>query len=98
VPLALLDVPLLLETGGQGGCDAVAVVTAPPEVQRARALARQGMTPERLEAILSRQMPDARKRRQAHFLVDTGRGLVAAERQVGSILRALAGRPGRFAD
>ena len=70
---------------------------AVPEVQRQRVLARPGMTAEKLDAILSRQMPDAEKRRRAHFLVDTSRGLVAAERQVGSILTALAGRPGRGA-
>jgi dephospho-CoA kinase len=73
----------------------VLVVTAPAETQRERVLARPGMTAEKLEAILSRQMPDAEKRRHAHFLVDTSRGLMAAERQVGSILAALAGRPGR---
>lgn len=93
--LAIIDVPLLLETGGESRCDAVLVVTAPAKVQRARVLARPGMTAEKLDAILSRQMPDAEKRRRAHFLVDTSRGLVAAERQVGSILMALAGRPGR---
>lgn len=92
--LAVIDVPLLLETGGEGRCDAVLVVTAPAAVQRERVLARPGMNAEKLEAILSRQMPDAEKRRRAHFLVDTSRGLVAAERQVGSILAALAGRPG----
>lgn len=95
--LAVIDVPLLLETGGEARCDAVLVVTAPPEVQRERVLARPGMNAEKLDAILSRQMPDAEKRRRAHFLVDTSRGLVAAERQVGSILMALAGRPGRGA-
>ncbi|WP_377843368.1 dephospho-CoA kinase [Bosea sp. UC22_33] len=95
--LAIIDVPLLLETGGEARCDAVLVVTAPAEVQRQRVLARPGMTAEKLDAILSRQMPDAEKRRRAHFLVDTSRGLVAAERQVGSILMALAGRPGRGA-
>ena len=95
--LAVLDVPLLLETGGQSRCDAVLVVTAPPNVQRERVLARPGMTAEKFEAILARQMPDEEKRRRAHFLVETGRGVMAAERQVGSILRALAGRPGRMA-
>lgn len=94
VAMAVIDVPLLLETGGQARCDAVLVVTAPADVQRERVLARPGMTVERLEAILARQMPDAEKRRLAHFLVDTSRGLMAAERQVGSILTALAGRPG----
>lgn len=93
--LAVLDVPLLLETGGERRCDAVLVVSAPAEIQRARVLARPGMTPERLDAILARQMPDAAKRARAHFIVDTSRGLVAAGRQVGSILIALAGRPGR---
>lgn len=96
--LAIIDVPLLLETGGEGRCDAVLVVTAPAEVQRERVLARPGMTVEKLDAILARQMPDAEKRRHAHFLVDTSRGLVAAEREVGSILKALAGRPGRSAE
>ena len=95
--LAIIDVPLLLETGGEARCDAVLVVTAPVEVQRQRVLARPGMTAEKLDAILTRQIPDAEKRRRAHFLVDTSRGLMAAERQVGSILMALAGRPGRGA-
>lgn len=93
--LAVLDVPLLLETGGESRCAAVLVVSAPEAVQRARVLARPGMTPERLDAILARQMPDAQKRARAHFIVDTSRGVVAAGRQVGSILAALAGRPGR---
>jgi dephospho-CoA kinase len=93
--VAVLDIPLLLEAGGAGRCDAVVVVTAPAAVQRARVLARPGMTAEKLEAILARQMPDALKRRHAHFLVDSSRGLVAARRETGSILRAIAGRPGR---
>jgi len=92
--LAVLDVPLLLETGGEGRCDAVLVVTAPPDVQRARVLARPGMTVERFETILGKQMPDGEKRARAHFLVDTGAGLPAARRQVGDIVRALRGRPG----
>lgn len=95
--LAIIDVPLLFETGGEGRCDAVLVVTAPTTVQRERVLARPGMSAEKLDAILARQMPDAEKRRRAHFLVDTSRGLVAAGREVGSILMALAGRPGRGA-
>jgi dephospho-CoA kinase len=92
--VALLDIPLLFETGGDRACDAVLVVTASPEVQRARVLARPGLTPEMLDAIRSKQMPDEQKRARAHFLVDTGRGFPAAERQVRDILRALAGRPG----
>jgi dephospho-CoA kinase len=94
-PLAILDVPLLLETQGDRRCDAVVVVTAPAAVQRARVLARPGTTVETLEQILSRQMPDAEKRRRAHFLVDTSRGLDSAEAQVRSILACLAGRPGK---
>ena len=94
-PVAVIDIPLLFETGGERDCDAVLVVTATREVQRARVLARAGMTEEKFAAIAAKQMPDAEKRRKAHFLVDTGRGFAAAERQVGDILRALAGRPGR---
>lgn len=94
-PVAVLDIPLLFETGGEKRCDAVLVVTAAPEVQRARVLARPGMNEEKFAAILAKQMPDAEKRARAHFLVDTGRGVAAAERQVGDILRALASRPGR---
>ncbi len=93
--VAVLDVPLLLETGGEGRCDAVVVVTAPAEVQRKRVLGRPGMSEEKLAAILARQIPDAEKRRRAHFLVDTSRGLIVAERQVHSILNAVAGRFGR---
>ncbi|PTM40424.1 dephospho-CoA kinase [Bosea sp. 124] len=93
--LAVLDVPLLFEAGGEGRCDAVLVVSAPPEVQRQRVLARPEMTEARLAAILARQMPDAEKRRRAHFIVDTARGVLAARRQVGSILSVLAGRPGQ---
>jgi dephospho-CoA kinase len=94
-PVAVLDIPLLFETGGERRCDAVVVVTAPPEVQRQRVLARPAMTEEKFAAILAKQMPDAEKRARAQFVVDTGRGFTAAERQVRDILRALAGRPGR---
>ncbi len=92
---AVLDIPLLFETGGDADCDAVAVVTASPEVQRQRVLDRPGMTAEKFDAILAQQMPDAEKRRRAHFIVDTGRGFAAAETQIRDILRALAGRPGQ---
>lgn len=95
--IAVLDIPLLFETGGERFCDAVCVVTAPAEVQRERVLARPGMTEEKLAGILARQMPDAEKRARAHFLVDTSRGFPSAERQVRDILRALAGRDGRAA-
>jgi dephospho-CoA kinase len=94
-PVAVVDIPLLLETGGDRRCDAVLVVTTAPDVQRERVLARAGMTEEKFAAILARQMPDAEKRRRAHFVVDTTHGHASAERQVGDILRALASRPGR---
>ena len=88
--IALVDVPLLLETGGERRVDMVVVVTAAPEIQRARVLARPGMTEERFAAILKRQMADEEKRRRAHFVIDTGHGLAAAERAVADILTALA--------
>jgi dephospho-CoA kinase len=94
-PLAVLDIPLLFETGGEMRCDAVLVVTAPSSVQRARVLARAGMTEQKFSAILAKQMPDGDKRERAHFLVDTGRGFASAEAQVRSVLACLAGRPGR---
>lgn len=89
--LLVLDIPLLFETGGERRVDAVAVVSAPKSVQRERVLARPGMTAEKLDGILARQMPDADKRRRAHFVIDTGRGLEAARRQVADVVKALAG-------
>jgi dephospho-CoA kinase len=90
-PLAVLDIPLLLETGAERRVDGVAVISAPPEVQRARVLARPGMTAEKFAAILARQIPDVEKRRRAHFVIESGYGLEAARRQVADIVRALAG-------
>jgi dephospho-CoA kinase len=92
--LVVVDVPLLFETGLDATVDAVVLVSAPESVQKERVGTRPGMTPERLSAILARQLPDAEKRRRSHFVMDTGRGLAAAERQVRSILRALAGATG----
>lgn len=92
--LVVLDIPLLFETGANRRVHAVAVVSAPHEVQRERVLARAGMTEARFEAILGKQMPDAEKRRRAHFVIDTSRGLDAARHQVAGVVRALAG-PGR---
>ncbi|MGO4706567.1 dephospho-CoA kinase [Microvirga sp. 2MCAF38] len=94
-PLAVLDIPLLFETGGEERCDAVLVVTTSPEIQRERVLLRPGMTEKKFQSLLAKQMPDAEKRRRAHFRVDTGNGFASAEAQVRSILTCLAARPGR---
>ena len=92
--VALLDIPLLYETGGESRCDAVVVVTAPEHVQRARVLAR-GTSEERLAGILARQMPDAEKRRRADFVVDTSVGFEGARAQVRDILARVANMPKR---
>lgn len=84
--VVVLDIPLLYETGGDTNCDAVVVVSAPAEVQRARVLARPGMTEERFAAILAKQMPDAEKRTRADFIVDTSQGFDAARDQVREVL------------
>ena len=94
-PVAVLDIPLLFETGGEKNVDAVVVVSAPADVQRKRVLSRAGVTAERLEALLARQMPDAEKRARAHFIVDSSRSFDSARAQVHAILRAVAGLPGR---
>lgn len=91
-PIAVLDIPLLYETGGEGRVDRVVVVSAPAEIQRERVLARPGMTVEKFEAILAKQVPDAEKRRRADFVIDTGRGLDGAREQVRAIIGALAGK------
>jgi dephospho-CoA kinase len=93
--LVVLDIPLLFETGAENRCDAVLVVSADHVTQRARVLARPGMTEERFNMIHVKQLPDAEKRRRAHFIVDTGRGLDAARRQVRHVVRTLSGRSGR---
>ena len=93
--IAVLDIPLLFETGGEERVDAVVVVSAPPEVQRSRALERPGMTVDKLDAILAKQMPDGEKRRRADFVVDTSRGFETARAQVRAILDAVATMPKR---
>lgn len=90
-PLVVLDVPLLYETGGQAGCDAVAVVSCGGEgVARARVLARPGASAERLDALLARQLPDAEKRARADFVVDTGCALEQTRGAVERLARSLA--------
>ncbi len=86
----VLDIPLLFETGGDRRVYASVVVTADAEVQKRRVLARDGMTEERFQAILAKQMPDAEKRKRAHFLIDTGLGMESARRSVEAILKAVA--------
>jgi dephospho-CoA kinase len=93
--VAVLDIPLLFETGGDKRCDAVVVVSAPFDVQRARAFERPGMTEQKFEAILAKQMPDAVKRARADFVVDTSKGFDAARTQVRDILVRIATMPKR---
>ncbi len=90
-PIAVLDIPLLFETGGRDRVDKVVVVTAPAEIQRARVLARLGMTEEKLASILAKQVPDADKRKLADFVIDTGKGLDAARASVKAIIAELTG-------
>lgn len=90
-PLVVLDIPLLFETGGEGRCDRVVVVTASADVQKARVMARPGMTGERFATILAKQMPDAEKRRRAHFIIHTEHGLEDARRQVRQLIETLTG-------
>jgi dephospho-CoA kinase len=88
-PLVVFDIPLLFEKGGVDEAGAVLVVTAPPEVQRARVLARPGMTPERFGQILALQMPDAEKRARADYLIDTGGSLAATDAAVAALVDKL---------
>ena len=90
--IVVLDIPLLFETGGHKGLDAVIVVSAPEDVQRSRVLGRPGMTEDKLLRLLARQMPDAEKRAQAHFVVETDKGFDHAFEQVKEIVAALRER------
>jgi dephospho-CoA kinase len=90
-PLVVLDIPLLFETGGAGKVDKIAVVSAPAEVQRARVLARAGMTPEKFEKILKLQMPDEEKRARADFVIPTGGSLEETRASVRRIVACLYG-------
>jgi dephospho-CoA kinase len=93
--VAVVDVPLLYETGGEKRVDAVVVVTTSPEIQRERILARDNMTREKLDAILTRQLPDAEKRKRADFVVDTSHGLDPVRAQIRDILKQAAKMPQR---
>jgi dephospho-CoA kinase len=90
--IVVLDIPLLFETGGHARMDAVVVVSAPSHIQRVRVLAREGMTPGKLDQILSRQTPDAEKRAKAHFVVETGKGLERAFEDVKKVVAVLKAR------
>lgn len=95
--VAVVDIPLLYETGGESRVDAVVVVTTAPEVQRERILAREGMTPEKLDAILAKQLPDAEKRKRADFVVDTSHGLDPVRIRIREILEQVVKLPIRRA-
>jgi dephospho-CoA kinase len=91
--VAVLDIPLLYETGGDQRCDAVVVVSAPADVQRTRAFERPGMTEAKFQALLGKQVSDAEKRARADFIVDSGQGFEAARAQVREILQRVAKMP-----
>lgn len=88
-PAAVLDIPLLFETGRADDVDKIVVVSAPADIQRARVLARPGMTAEKFEALVARQLPDAEKRARADFIVPTGDGLAVAKAAVAAFLGQL---------
>src|SRR6266700_4793520 len=94
-PVAVVDVPLLFETGGEKRVDAVVVVTTTPEIQRQRILARDNMTNEKLDSILARQLPDAEKRKRADFVVDTSHGLDPVRAAIRDILAKVVKMPRR---
>jgi dephospho-CoA kinase len=96
-PVAVVDVPLLFETGGEKRVDAVVVVTTSPELQRERVLARGTMDEEKLNSILARQMPDAEKRKRADFVVDTSHGLDPVRARIRDILAEAVKMPRRRA-
>lgn len=98
VPMVVLDIPLLFETGGETRVDVSVVVSAPADMQRARVLARPGMTIEKFESIFAKQVPDAQKRQRADFIVDSSKGLERAREDVQGIITALEGRTGKIWD
>jgi dephospho-CoA kinase len=94
-PVVVVDVPLLFETGGEKRVDAVVVVTTSPEIQRERVLTRPNMTPEMLATVLTRQLPDAEKRKRADFVVDTSHGLDPVRARIRDILNKAVKMPQR---
>jgi dephospho-CoA kinase len=93
-PIVVLDIPLLFEKGGESSVDRIAVVSAPPRIQRARVLARPGMTAEKLDLILDHQLPDEQKRARADFVIPTGGPIEETRQAVRRILACLAKSPG----
>ena len=91
-PLVVFDIPLLFEKGGVEEVDKVLVVSASPEIQRARVLAREGMTPQRLADILALQLSDREKRARADYVIDTGRSLAETEAEVAALVEKLSNR------
>ena len=91
--IVLIDIPLLFETGGESRVDKVAVVSAPAEIQRERVLSRPGMTAEKFEAILARQMKDAEKRNRADFIIDSSGSFEETREQIDAIIAELRGKP-----
>jgi dephospho-CoA kinase len=95
-PMVVLDIPLLLESKGPKRVDVIVVVSAPADMQRTRVLSRPGMTAEKLDIILQKQMPDAEKRVRADYIIDTSQGLAHAEAQVAALIEKLRGQPGQI--
>ncbi len=93
-PMVVIEIPLLMENGADRRCDVTVVVSAPPAIQRERVLARPGMTSEKFDTILARQMPDAEKRRRATFVVDTGCTIAETLAEVDRIIDQLSSRKG----
>ncbi|MDG3577637.1 dephospho-CoA kinase [Rhizobium sp. YJ-22] len=96
--MVLLDIPLLFETGGENRVDRIVVVTCDAAIQRQRVLSRPGMTDEKFELILSRQMPDREKRERADYIVDTGHGIEAARERVSAIIADIRSRQTKHED